>query len=415
MNIKIPGGVRHIISALESGGYEAYAVGGCVRDSLLGKTPQDWDVCTSALPEQTIACFAGQHIIETGLRHGTVTLMLDAKPYEITTYRAEGKYKDGRRPESVKFVSALKRDLARRDFTINAMAYNANSGLVDYYGGAADLSSGVIKCVGNADKRLREDALRIMRALRFAAAFDFVIEAETWKAMDAGKERLRNISAERVAAELNRLIVAGGAGNALRRYGAILLELTPELADAGGFGRALRSIDSAPEELIIRLALLFTASADTARAVLTRLKYDSGTVNTVAELALWHDADIQACPKSVKRWLNKLGEERFRQLIELKKAAQGGADGLNEILALADEIIGQGQAFSLKHLAVSGRDLLDAGIPEGKQVGEILGRLMDMVLDGQAVNDKAALLEIAGGICKQDTGAAESSQRAQIF
>ena len=407
MNINIPGGVQHIISTLENSGYEAYAVGGCVRDSLLGKQPEDWDICTSALPEQTIACFAGHQLIETGLQHGTVTLMLDGKPYEITTYRAEGKYKDSRRPESVKFVSVLKRDLARRDFTINAMAYNANSGLVDYYGGAEDLSNGVIKCVGNAGKRLREDALRIMRALRFAAAFDFLIEAETWQAMDANKKLLHNIAAERVAAELNKLIVSGGASNALSRYGVILLELIPELAGAAG----TLGIGAAPEELTVRLALLFTgagASEDTARAVLTRLKYDSGTVNTVAELALWHDADIQACAKSVKRWLNKIGEARFRQLIELKKAVQGRADGLNEILALTDEIIEQGQAFSLKHLAVTGRDLRDAGIPEGKQIGEILGRLMDMVIDGQAANDKAALLEIVRDICKEDIGVIKS-------
>ena len=439
MIIKLPDEVNYIIDTLESKGYEAYAVGGCVRDSLLGKEPQDWDVCTSALPEQTMECFDGRHIIETGLKHGTVTLMVDHAPFEITTYRVDGKYTDNRRPDNVRFVNVLKRDLARRDFTISAMAYNPKTGLVDYYNGRQDLAEGKIKCVGNADKRFREDALRIMRALRFASLFGFTIEENTARAMHENRKLLRNIAAERIASELNKLLMGDGVCELLSAHFPVLAEIVPELEQTAGFEHnnkhhcydvlthILRSVDAAPKDLVIRLTMLlhdvakprhYTESddgagrfyghaqdgSDTAREILHRLKYDNDTIKAVVMLVLYHDTAVEPEGKNVKRWLNKIGAERLRQLLEVKRAdamAQSEAyrreklDRLDEASALIDEIIAQQQCFSLKDLAVNGRDLIGAGIGEGSGIGSVLNRLLDMVIEGEAENDKAALLEIA--------------------
>ena len=400
MNIKIPNEVRYIIDTLENDGFEAYAVGGCVRDSLLCKEPQDWDICTPALPERTMKCFEGLHIIQTGLKHGTVTLMLSNRPFEITTYRADGKYKDNRRPDKVKFVDHIKRDLARRDFTVNAMAYNPARGLVDFYGGAEDLKAGVIKCVGNADKRFQEDALRIMRALRFASELGFTIDGGTSAAMHSHKKLLNNISAERIAGELNKLIAGSGAGSVLLSHLPVITEIIPELIipiPAAG-------IDGAPKDTVIRLAVLFCdIGEDTATEILSRLKYDTGTIKAVTQLVLYNDAEIKGGPH-IKRLLNQIGRERFRQLIEVKKAnaavlpadiRQSMTDALNGLLLSADGIIAEGQCFSLKDLAVNGRDLIAAGTAEGAAVGVILNRLLDMVIDGEAENDKEVLLEAA--------------------
>lgn len=438
MNIKIPGEVQYIIDTLESGGFEAYIVGGCVRDSLLGKLPQDFDICTSALPEQTMECFTGQYIIKTGLQHGTITLMLNHKPFEVTTFRVDGKYKDNRRPDKVKFVNVLKRDLARRDFTVNAMAYNSKTGLVDYYGGQQDLTERKIKCVGNPNKRFQEDALRIMRALRFASVFGFSIESGTANAMRDNKKLLGNISAERVAAELNKLLLGNSAGDILSAHLPVLLEIIPELEQSAGFGQnnpyhcydvlthTLKSVDAAPVDLIIRLTMLFhdiakpkcykdsgggaghfyghpQEGSDMAKEILARLKYDNDTITAVTELVLYHDSEINRT-QHIKRWLNKIGEERFRQLLEVKRAdTMAQAEAIREerlnildgLVVSLDEIIAQEQCFSLKDLAVNGRDLINTGVQEGKKVGVILNKLMDMVIDDEAENDKAVLLKIA--------------------
>ena len=438
MNINLPDDVKFIIDTLESGGFEAYAVGGCVRDSLLGKSPQDWDICTPALPEQTMKCFNGQHIIETGLQHGTITLMLNHKPFEITTYRVDGKYKDNRRPEKVRFVNVLKRDLARRDFTINAMAYNPQTGLADYYGGQQDLSERKIKCVGNADKRFQEDALRIMRALRFASVFGFTIDDDTAKAMHENKKLLNNISAERIAAELNKLIVGDSAKQTLLGHTDILTEIIPEFIPAVGFNQkrpehcynvfehSLHSLSEAPKDIIIRLAVLFhdigkpatytdenglgryfnhfKVGAEITEIILKRLRYDNDTIKAVTELVRLHDSGILLEAKYIKRWLNKIGEERFRQLLEVKKADIKGLAGhiipralsnINKVEQILAEVTTEQQCFSLKDLVVNGRDLIAAGVPEGAKIGVILNKLMDMVIDDESANDKAALLEIA--------------------
>ena len=438
MNIKLPDGAQYIITVLEENGYEAYVVGGCVRDAVLGGEPKDWDICTSALPEQTMKCFDGQRIIETGLKHGTITVMVCHRPFEVTTYRVDRKYKDNRRPEKVEFVNVLKRDLARRDFTINAMAYNPKTGLVDYYGGRQDLAERKIKCVGNADKRFQEDALRIMRALRLASALGFSIDETTSEAVFRNRGLLRNISVERFAAELNKLIV-GGAEDVLLKYSPVIEEIIPEIKDMIGFRQnnpyhhldvwthTVKSVVNAPVNPVLRLTMLlhdiakpncFTEdgnlvghfyghpkiSADMASEILKRLKYDNGTIEMVVELVLHHDADVLPRRKHIKRWLNRIGETRLRQLLEVKRAdamaqsetyRQAKLDVLEEIPPIIDEIIEQRQCFSLKDLAVNGRDLIGIGVPEGVEIGKALKVLLGLVIDEVVENDKAKLLNVA--------------------
>jgi len=422
MIIKISNEVQYIIETLQKSGYEAYIVGGCVRDRILGKEPKDWDICTPALPEQTMKCFAEYHIIETGLQHGTVTLMLNHIPFEITTYRIDGQYSDNRRPDKVEFVSSLKADLSRRDFTINAMAYNSNKGIVDFFGGMDDLNTGIIRCVGDAGQRFREDALRIMRALRFASVLSFSIDEDTSKAMLDNKNLLKNIAVERIASEINRMITGNGVSNILLKYWPVITEIIPEIAPMNGFEQnnsyhchdvlhhSLFSIDHAPKNIVIRLAMLFhpQVSSDMAKAILLRLKYDNDTIKDVTELVFYHDANIQPDIKHVKRWLNKIGEEKLRQLIEVKKAdamAQsvyyqkeklGTLDKISDVL---NEIIEQQQCFSLKDLAVNGKDLLAVGFEEGVEIGAALNRLIEMVIDEQVENDKHELLRIAEKLC----------------
>lgn len=441
MNIELPSEVAYIINTLEECGYEAYAVGGCVRDSLLGTPPKDWDICTAAVPEQTMKCFSGQRIVETGLKHGTITLVLDQKPFEITTYRTESGYSDNRRPDEVEFVKDLKEDLARRDFTINAMAFSPSKGVADYFGGKSDIRQGVLKCVGDASKRFEEDALRIMRALRFAAVLGFSIEAGTAEAMLENRGRLKNISAERIAAELSKLVAGKGAGTVMMEHMPVIAEIIPELSPAIGFEQnspfhcydvlthIMKSVDNIRPDVHLRLAMLFhdigkparyterdgighfyghpQLSADIAKDVLTRLKYDNNTINVVTQLILYHDADVLLKRKHVKRWLNRIGEERLRQLIEVKRADaaaqseryyKGKTAIMDAALQTMDEIIRQRECFALKDLAVNGRDLIEAGVPEGALIGATLSRLMDMVIDEAAPNEKSVLLEIARGL-----------------
>ena len=436
MNIKIPDEAQYIIETLENNGCEAYVVGGCVRDSLLGKEPKDWDICTPAIPEQTMKFFEGGHIIETGLQHGTITLILNHKPFEITTYRVDGIYTDNRRPDKVEFVRDLKEDLSRRDFTINAMAYNPKTGLTDFFNGVSDLENKVIKCVGDANKRFQEDALRIMRAMRFASVLGFEIHTDTSKAMFDNKKLLNNIAVERIADELNKMIIGNGIKNILLQHTPVITEVIPEILPMIGFKQnnpwhyldvwqhTVTSVTYTPADTALRLTMLLhdigkpscytegddgvghfyghpQVSCDISKKILSRLKYDNATIDTVTQLILHHDADIQPRRKHIKRWLNKIGEERFRQLLEIKRAdnkaqaiirTQEKLDMLSDIEIILNEIIEQQQCFSLKDLAVNGRDLIDIGIPEGKQIGTILNHLMDMVIDESIENDKTTLL-----------------------
>ena len=439
MLIKIPQDVKNIISALCLKGYEAYVVGGCVRDSLLGKTPKDWDIATSATPNEVKGVFAGRRIIDTGLQHGTVTLVIKGEHYEVTTFRTDGTYSDSRRPDTVTFVRNLKEDLARRDFTINAMAYSPTAGLVDPFNGKEDLVAKIVRCVGNPNKRFQEDALRIMRAVRFVARLGFKLETKTHQAAISNKDLLDNIAAERISSELNQILLGATAeNNVLAGNLQVLCKVIPELWVCRGFEQnnphhdktvlkhLFVSVVEAPTNIHIRLAMLLhdigkpfsytededgkghfyghaDLSAEMAKTILTRLKYDNTTIKTVTALVLHHDAEMIPTEPAVKRWLNKLGsEELMRQVIVVRKAdiaAQSNykrdekLSNLSVVETVLGKIIEQGQCFSLKDLAVNGRDLMALGVKQGVEIGKKLNQLMGLVLDGELENDRDILIK----------------------
>jgi tRNA nucleotidyltransferase (CCA-adding enzyme) len=437
--VDLPQGVTFLIGELESAGFEAWAVGGCVRDSLLGLAPHDWDICTNARPEQTLAVFAGRRVIETGIKHGTVTVLFDNVPYEVTTYRTDGVYSDSRRPDSVSFVVSLKEDLSRRDFTVNAMAYHPIRGLYDDFGGAEDLKNNIIRCVGDPAIRFTEDALRIMRALRFSATYGFSIEEKTSQALLDLKDRLLLIAPERIREELMRLIAGAGAAFVLREYSPVIFTVLPELAPMHNhmqfnpchhldiWEHTLISVSAVTPEPALRLAMLLhdagkpacffrdekgvghfyghpKESVKIAGEIMTRLRFDNQTMKTVEELVLHHDDVIAANEKNVLHWLNRIGEIRFRQLIMVKRAdamaqhPDKREEKLLDIAALDDclEFVLQKKLpYKLKDLAITGEDLKSIGIAPGPSVGRLLNTLLEQVMDGELQNDKAALLKAA--------------------
>lgn len=440
--ITLPAGASAILHALQSHGFEAYIVGGCVRDSLLGITPKDWDICTSATPQQVEEIFASHRIIETGVQHGTVTIVMQDGQYEVTTFRTDGDYSDHRRPDTVSFTSSIAEDLSRRDFTMNAIAYNG-SGLFDFYNGLSDLQSITISCVGSADARFKEDALRMMRALRFSSVYGFSIEPATAAAIHKDKDLLRLIAAERINSELCKLLCGKNALTVLLEYSDVMAVIIPELAPCIGFNQNNRyhqytvydhmmhavagcKTDSLPVRLALFLhdigkPLCYTEdengghfhghavpSRDIGKTVLERLRFDTKTKNEVLELILYHDALIEPTPKTVRRWLNKVGEDRLRQLLLVReadiRAHAAGTQGsrlarCSAVASILDEVIRQEQCFSLKDLAVSGKDILVLGIPQGKRVGEILHSLLDRVISGELPNDRSVLMKEAVKMC----------------
>ena len=437
--MRIEEGALFILETLESHGFEAYVVGGCVRDSLLGKTPQDWDICTNALPDDVKRCTAPLPVIETGIQHGTVTVIYHHMSYEVTTYRTEGSYSDNRRPDYVKFVRELKEDLSRRDFTINAMAYHPKRGLADYFGGKEDLQNGIIRCVGNAEVRFDEDGLRIMRALRFASVYGFETESQTAQAILEKKEHLCRIAAERIQVELRKLLSGKGADNILTRYREVFEVIIPEIHAMAGFAQnnphhvfdvwthTVKSIVAVPPNEILRLTMLLhdigkplcytedesgtghfynhaEESARLARMILNRLRFEKETIRAVTELVQYHGLDIPANTRCVKRWMNRLGAEQFRRLTEvwradiLAQAPQFQSEKLEKIQQITvcmQTVLEQGQCFRRKDLAVNGRDLIEIGIPPGKQVGAVLDFLMESVLEERAENSREELLRLA--------------------
>jgi tRNA nucleotidyltransferase (CCA-adding enzyme) len=450
MQINIPPEVGRVIAALEQNGYEAHIVGGCVRDSILGVEPKDWDICTSALPEQTVKCFPGRQIIETGLKHGTVTVIIGDKPFEITTYRKDGAYSDSRRPDDVEFVGGLKEDLSRRDFTVNALAYNPNTGLADYFNGTADLKSKVIKCVGNPEDRFNEDALRVMRAVRFAVCLDFDISKDTIHAIWNRGQNLDNISAERKRDELVKILkgLRGLDKNTAhyqklcRMTEYIIKRIIPEFQElaqithnnpyhyADVFTHTMDLLYKADtDDTEILLAALFhdvgkmkarifnekrltnhyhnhaAYSVEITKAVMGRLRFDNKTAETVLRLVEAHDYVIRADKKCAKRLLNKLGYGLCVKLLKLqlldKAAHRWNGEGeyrewvsrASGIQKLWDEIIENNEAFMISDLAVNGDDVLALGIPRGVMVGKILRSLMEAVIEEKIDNDREILLE----------------------
>jgi len=453
MNISLPDGAKEIINIFWHHGHRAYIVGGCVRDCMMGTSPNDWDIATDALPDQVMACFPGHKIIETGIKHGTITLFAASKPYEVTTFRIDGDYPDHRRPDHVNFTSCVTKDLARRDFTINAIAYHPDEGLVDPYGGAEDIQNKIIRCVGDADRRLGEDALRILRALRFAATLGFAIEQTTANSIHRNKHLLLSISAERIRAELCRLLVGKNAGQVLLAFADVLGVFIPEILPMAGFDQnnphhyldvwrhTVQTVVHAPPDVIVRLTMLFhdmgkpptytqdeagighfyghpKVSAEMARAILHRLKCDNETLHTVKTLVLYHDTQIEPQPKTVKRWLGRLGPENLGRLLSVKRAdACGQAEQfrldrfaqIDQIASCMEEILAQQQCFSLKDLQINGRDLLEMGVSQGSVIGEILRQLLDLVMDEQIENTKIALMREAKKLLQSDNAACQNT------
>ncbi len=361
----IPDNVMTIINKIEENGFEAYAVGGCVRDSLLDITPHDWDICTSAFPPQTKEIFSGLRTVDTGMRHGTISVILGGESYEITTYRHDGEYADNRHPTSVEFVRRIDDDLSRRDFTVNAMAYNPKRGIVDLFGGRQDINDKIIRCVGDPDTRFLEDALRIMRALRFACVYGFEIDENTAGAALRNKDLLKNISAERICTELCKLLTGKGLRYILENFYDIFTVFLPDFD--------IDAVCTAENNLYIRLAAI---TGDV--SVLKALKLDNNTIRIVS--ALRSDAVPSRDTATLNRIINKIGFDECRLLIQFKKQY--------ELLPILDNMT----VYSLKNLAINGSDIINLGIPAGKRTGEILNSLLDKVIDGEIPNDKQKLL-----------------------
>ena len=382
MHFPLPANVQTALNTLTAQGYEAYIVGGSVRDLLRGVPPHDYDICTGALPEETKSCFKDFRVIETGIQHGTVTVLIDREPFEITTFRTEGDYLDGRHPSSVSFTRDLENDLMRRDFTINAMAYHPQTGLVDLYGGQADIANQYIRCVGDAHTRLKEDALRILRAMRFAAELGFAVDKNTAQAMLDLKERLDLISRERIAAELTRLVGGGCAAQVFTQFAPIFYTALPMCKTMD-----LPSLAAAPmgDTTVRMAALLHENGVETVEKALQSLKLPVAFTQECVQLVAHYDANI--APGDVPLWLAKLGVKQFERLLLLRSEAER-APLIQEMQRALEEKL----PLTLKELAVNGRDLMAAGMAPGKQVGETLTRLHEKVLRRELKNDRETLL-----------------------
>lgn len=437
MNTVVPKQVLFIIDRLQEHGYEAYAVGGCVRDMLLGREPHDWDITTSAKPEQVKAVF--KRTIDTGIQHGTVTVMVDHIGFEVTTYRIDGEYLDGRHPKEVVFTPELREDLKRRDFTINAMAYNPKEGIIDLFGGKDDLEAGIIRCVGKAEDRFHEDVLRIMRAVRFAAQLGFEIEEETWNAIIRVAPDLKKISAERIQAELTKLLLSPNPGHFRKLYeSGITAVILPEFDRTMDCEQkcpyhcytvgehTLQVLVHTPAELPLRLAAVLhdlgkpicktvdeegnahfmghpEVSRDIARKVMKRLKYDNHNLDKTCRLVACHDYRIQHSDRAVRRAIYKIGPDIFPDALTLMRADAYGKSvqtreealkSLDVIEEIYRQIREAEQCVSMKTLAVSGKDLMEAGMKPGKEMGEVLNQLLMHVLDYPEDNQKEVLLNL---------------------
>ncbi|MDO4553577.1 MAG: CCA tRNA nucleotidyltransferase [Lachnospiraceae bacterium] len=442
MKIKIPQHANYIIKTLQHYGYEAYIVGGCVRDAVLNKEPADWDITTSAKPLQIKSIF--QKTVDTGLKHGTVTVLMEKEPFEVTTYRIDGEYEDHRRPNEVRFTTSLEEDLKRRDFTINAMAYNDTDGLVDLFGGMDDLNRKRIRCVGHPDDRFDEDALRMLRAIRFAAQLGFEIEEPTMDAIRRKYMFLKDISAERVQVELTKLLVSehpeklkiayelGMTGIFLPEFDAMMD--TPQHNPHHKYNvgdHTIEAVKRIPADKVLRLAALlhdvgkpdtrttdpegidhfydhYKVSSEKSEEILRRLKYDNHTIKAVYHLIEWHDFrwddESYAGMAKVRRMISKVGLEYFGPLLTLQRADILGQSSylqeqkltvLDQVEAIYQEVKKNHDCLTVKDLNIDGVTLMRNGIPAGKRMGIILEKLLDMVIEEPKLNQRAVLLELA--------------------
>lgn len=438
--LPVPPQARRVIEVLEAAGFEAWCVGGFVRDSLLGRPVSDIDIACSALwPQTEETCLAaGMRVHRTGEKHGTVTVVCDDAAFEVTTFRVDGAYSDARHPDEVRFVRSLKEDLARRDFTINAMAYHPLRGLADPFGGLEDARRGIIRTVGDPAQRFGEDALRILRACRFSSQLGFSLDGATYQAMLEGKRGLLRVSSERITAELQKLLLGDNVRDALLQTVDVLSAVLPELVAMKGFDQCTpyhchdvlehtaRAVAGTPPYPLVRWAALFhdmgkpaaffkepggrghfyghaKISVPLARGIMDRLTFSTAFRDRVLLLVERHDDVFDATPRAVKRALARMGGdvELFRALCDLKRgdaSAQAPAYAeermrrADNLLRVLDGILAEGEAFTLKHLAVNGRDAMDAGIAQGPSVGAALAAALDAVIDEQIPNDRETLL-----------------------
>lgn len=447
--IEMPEDVKELITSLQDNGYTAYVVGGCVRDSLLGKEPHDWDICTSATPDKILDVFKTEKVIKTGLQHGTVTVVKNGIPYEITTYRIDGVYSDNRRPDNVLFTDHLLDDLNRRDFTINAMAYNDNSKIVDAFSGIKDMHKHIIRAVGSPECRFKEDALRILRAIRFSSILGFTIELNTKRAMEnhSISKNLKNISAERVSDELVKMIHGAYFSKNLIEYIDIISIVIPELYELNNFtqknpyhiydvlthtSKALEffvdynNMVVTTDDTILLLAILFhdigkphcyqddedgtrhfkgheKVSAEITNEILHRLRFSNEIISKVTQLIYYHDSTFVLGEKYVRRWLNKIGEDQFRRLLLLKKAdisaqvkdkLEERIHGIEQIEVCLEEVLSKTDScFTMKDLLINGNDVMEIlQIKSGPEIGIILNDILNKVIDGNIQNDREVLL-----------------------
>ena len=390
VRIQLPYEVEWVIGKIRDAGYEAFAVGGCVRDTLLGRTPEDWDVTTSARPEAVKAIF--ERTVDTGLQHGTVTVLKNRKGYEVTTYRIDGEYHDGRHPDSVEFTPNLLEDLKRRDFTINAMAYSHETGIVDEFGGMEDLKAGIVRCVGRPEDRFTEDALRLLRALRFSAQLGFEIEESTYAAIKTIAPNLAKVSKERVQAELTKLLLSAHPERILLlKETGLSAQIVPGF-DAVFAPALFSQLSQLPAEKSLRWAgFLLCQSTKQAEAVLKGLKMDNETIGNVSRMIEGAKETLPLEKPAVRRAMSRYTPYQLEGALKLKELM--GSPDAEEIRRLREEIIRDGDCVSLKDLAVKGRDLLEAGVERGPMVGEILNHLFDLVLLHPEKNDRELLLK----------------------
>lgn len=434
--MRLPEHVAAAIMRLEAAGFETWAVGGCVRDSLRGAPPHDWDLCTAARPEEMRAVFAGARVLETGLKHGTLTLLTEEGPLEITTFRADAGYSDGRHPDTVLFVPEVRADLARRDFTVGAMAWHPQRGLCDPFGGRDDLKNGILRAVGDPDARFQEDALRILRAVRFAAQLGFTVEPRTAAAMHRQTGRLECIAAERVRAELTDTLCGRFAQRALMGFSDIFAAALPELRPMLGCAQqnphhrydvwehSVRAVGQVPAEPVLRWSMLLhdcgkpacktvdangvghfyghpKASREIAAGILRRLRFSGEDTARILLLVEQHDLPLGDTGRQVRRRLSQIGEARFRDLLAIKKGDAVGQGThpediawLHAIEKRLNGVLAAEDCFSLRRLAVDGNDIKTLGL-SGPAVGEMLRALLDAVIEEQAANTREALLALA--------------------
>ena len=441
--MKLPQEVQYCITSLEAAGFEAYAVGGCVRDSLLGLTPADYDMCTDAKPEQICQLFAGHQLLHHGQKHGTVGVVLEGQVFEITTFRTEGGYEDSRHPSWVKFVPTIEQDLARREFAVNAMAYNPKRGYVDPFGGQKDLENKILRTVGDPEARFREDALRILRGARFSARFQLTPEAATQAAMERLAPLMENLARERVFEELCKLLLSATAQDLLT-FAPLLTQVIPELKPSVGFQQhsphhafdvfthTAHVVEAVPKELGLRWAALlhdmgkpacFTldengrghfkghakVSQEMADAVLLRLKAPTALRQQVTELIGQHMTKLEPDKKLLRRRLGKLGSQRLLELLQLQEADMGSKgtgkpeemEQFPQLRALTQEVLAEDACFSIKDLAVSGWDLQQIGMTPGPDIGKALGWLLGQVQDEVLPNERDVLLNTVKNLMEE--------------